>query len=94
MKLTITHNGFHGYQTHTVRGTMTLAQGWSRGCGVPEGETVEGYQVEITESGAKKFACGAAGCKCGEGLAASFWVSRDKVSGSEISVNGNYPQGQ
>lgn len=86
MNLQITHHGFHGPQTHTVRGTITLAQGWSRGCGVPAGETVEGYQIEISASGAQKFACGMADCKCGEGLATSFWVSKDKVSGHTITA--------
>lgn len=90
-QLKITLNGFHGYQTHNVLATVTPAQGWKRGCGVPMGETVEGYNIQLTKSGAHKFACTSADCICGEGVPESFWIAKDKF-GKKIEVKGHYPQ--
>jgi hypothetical protein len=85
MRLKITLNGFHGFQTHSVRGTM------SKQIGGNYGET-EGFQIELTKSGAAKFACQISDSKCDESLPESFWVPKNQVSGNEVSVSGNYPQ--
>jgi hypothetical protein len=84
--LEITLNGFHGYETHRVRGTKTPTTGfvWGYEC--------SGYQIEISPSGAKKFGCGMRDCTCGEGLPTSFFVAEEDCEGKSISIKGNYPQ--
>ena len=77
-KYTITHNGFHGRQTHAVMGEMIPQNG--------------GVMVRISESGARRFSCRMADCSCGEGLPTEFWVPAERVSGREIAVEGSYPQ--
>ena len=81
MKITL--NGFHGYESHNVRGTMNPE--------IDEFQT-EGYIIEITPSAAAKFGCKMSDCTCGEGIAESFWVRKTQVRGNEIEVAGNYPQ--
>ena len=60
MKTTITHNGFHGYQTVSFFGTPThtaLAE--------------QNYEVAVSVKVAQRLnrqICGMADCRCGEGL--------------------------
>ena len=86
-KLTITHNGFHGYTTRSI---------------VVEGNP--GEEVELTDSQIRKLsraACGCSDCKCGETLlkACSDWglayeprMIQIPEEGTEIEIDGNYPQ--
>ena len=84
-KLTVTHNGFHGFTTHSVLGVIEDEVGGKYG------ET-PGYRVTISKSGAEKFRCGVADCKCGEHLSESFWVPKSAVEGKSVTVRGLYPQ--
>ena len=86
MKLTITHNGFHGYTTLSIIVT-----------GKP-GETIELTDSQIKRL--SRAACGSSACKCGETLlkACSDYgmVSEPRMiqipeDGAEIEINGNYP---
>lgn len=88
-KLTITHNGFHGYTTRSI---------------VVDGNP--GQRVELSQAQIKKLsraACGMSDCKCGETMLKACeqpepWNPEAPVyltipeTGTEIEVNGNYPQ--
>ena len=89
MKLTINHNGFHGYTSRTI----SLS-------GKP-GELVtlsESQTKKLSRAG-----CGCADCTCGESLLAACEPMesggpseprriRIPADGFEINVRGNYPQ--
>jgi len=85
-KLTITHNGFHGYSAKTI-----VVDG-------KPGEKVELTDSQIKKL--SRVACGSSSCTCGETLfkALSDWgISYDPrtieipKNGTEIKINGNYP---
>lgn len=89
MKITINHNGFHGWNARTVDVI-----------GKP-GDIVELSASQVRRL--RNAACGCRDCKCGESLLAaceedpqmSFspkYFLRIPTSGSEINVTGNYPQ--
>jgi len=87
MKITIIHNGAHGYTDCSI-----IVQG------------NPGEEVKLTNSQIKKLdaaGCPCSQCTCGETLlcALSDWgladdphMIRIPEEGSEIKVNGNYPQ--
>ena len=93
MKITITHNGFHGYTSRTVELS-----------GEP-GERVELTASQIKKL--SRAGCGMSDCTCGESILGAL-LRRDgefydpmhsprafisiPEEGSEIRINGNYPQ--
>jgi len=89
MKITINHNGFHGYTSRTL-----LLKGAA-------GERVELTCSQVKKL--ERAACGISACKCGETLFAACeipepWLEAAAVflviptTGNEINVRGNYPQ--
>lgn len=89
----LTLNGFHGYQSHNVRATFTrleAVEGVETPYGFCEGAEA-GYDVTITESAARKFAC-TGDCTCGEGMPTSFIADWYDFDAGEVLINGNYPQ--
>lgn len=91
--IAMTLNGFHGYQTSNVRATFLK---------LPEMDNEErhdlGYradaawEVEITESAARKFACTASDCRCGEGVPITFTCDQYDFDSGTITLRGSYPQ--
>ena len=81
----LTLNGFHGYQSHNVRATFTRREAGY------EGEEA-GYDVTITESASRKFACKSGDCRCGEGMPTEFICDDYDFDAADITVEGNYPQ--
>ena len=86
-KLTITHNGFHGYSSKTI-----VVDG-------KPGEEVELTDSQIKKL--SRAACGCSDCTCGETLlkALSDWGMSEHPrmieipeEGTEIEIDGNYPQ--
>ena len=89
MKVTINHNGFHGWNARTINVD-----------GRP-GDVVELTESQVKRL--KNAACGGSDCKCGESLLAAceeeprmsheprFFI-RIPADGSDITVTGNYPQ--
>lgn len=89
MKLTITHNGFHGYTSSTL---------------VLNGKPGEQIQLSSSQvRKLKRAACGMSDCKCGESLLDACYVPEPwkdspavfidiPESGNEIKIKGNYPQ--
>lgn len=86
-KITITHNGFHGYTSRAL---------------VVDGKP--GEKVELSDSQIKKLsrgACGSSDCRCGETMLKALsdygmayeprYLTIPEV-GTEIEINGNYPQ--
>ena len=49
------------------------------------------YDVQIAPSAAKKFACRAKGCTCGESMPEYFTADGYDYAANEVTVNGNYP---
>jgi len=89
----LTLNGFHGYQSHNVRATFTRREagdGFETPYGFSEGEEA-GYDVTITESAARKFAC-TGDCRCGEGMPTEFFCDEYDFEHGDITIKGNYPQ--
>lgn len=89
-KLTITHNGFHGYTSASL-----VVEG-------NPGDRVELSPAQIKKL--KRKACGCSDCKCGESLLAACAIPEPwrndspvyliiPVDGTDIDVRGNYPQG-
>ena len=89
MRITIRHNGFHGYTDRTLNVD-----------GKP-GDVVELTASQVRRL--KSAACGSSDCQCGESMLAAceeeprmsfepryFLAIPDE--GCEISVDGNYPQ--
>lgn len=76
----LTLDGFHGYQSHNVRATFTP---------LPD---EEGYSVTIADSAARKFACRAEGCRCGEGVPTEFTCDEYDFEHGIVTISGNYPQ--
>ena len=83
-QITLTLNGFHGYESHNVRANFSPISDDNRG-GALE------YQVEIADSAARKFVC-TGDCTCGEGMPTSFLADGYDFEVGEITINGNYPQ--
>ncbi len=92
--ISLTLNGFHGYQTHNVRATFTRRAGVEAEL-TPFGYSDEeeaGYDVTITESAARKFACKNSDCRCGEHMPTEFVCDDFDFNAADITVKGNYPQ--
>lgn len=81
--ISLTLNGFHGYQSHNVRAIFEQISG--------EGEALE-YQVSIKPTAARKFECRSKDCTCGESMPEFFTADGWDFDHSEITVNGAYPQ--
>ena len=84
-KLTINHNGFHGY---TARSIIVSGN---------PGDRVELSPAQIKKL--SRAACGMSDCRCGESLIPfqpEPWTDRAFITipsdGTEIEVSGNYPQ--
>jgi hypothetical protein len=88
-KITITHNGFHGYTSRAL-----VVDG-------KPGEKVKLTSSQIKKL--ERAACGMKDCTCGESLIprqldAWNWMPGDPIYitipkvGTEIEINGNYPQ--
>ena len=85
--VSLTLNGFHGFQSHKVRATFTPTNRYNSW-----GESVgDGYAVSITESAARKFSCRGE-CTCGEGVPTEFDCDEYDFEHGEITIKGNYPQ--
>jgi hypothetical protein len=78
MKLIL--NGFHGYQTHTVRAEIE-----------PAGDEDGVFSVKIAESASKKFGCHAQDCCCGESMPTELTCDEWELEHKEVTVNGRYP---
>ena len=88
MKITIKHNGFHGWTSHSL-----IVDG-------KPGDRVQLTESQVRRLSGK--ACGMVSCKCGESLLAACdipepWNAASPVfltipESGEICVNGNYPQ--
>jgi hypothetical protein len=92
--VSLTLNGFHGYQSHNVRASFThrdAIEGYETPYGYAEGEKAR-YEVAITESAAQKFACNMSDCRCGEGIPTEFPCDEYEFENRMITLNGNYPQ--
>lgn len=88
MNLTITHNGFHGWNTVVVR--VDPATAW-------DGE------IEVSAGVARRInqiVCGLTDCRCGEHIAHEIAPDRYAIlvgddwdeGTAEIDMRGNYPQ--
>lgn len=89
MKVTITHNGFHGLNARTIN-----VEG-------QRGDVVELTESQVKRL--KNVACGMSDCRCGESMLAAcedeprmsfaprFFI-RIPANGADINVTGNYPQ--
>lgn len=89
MKITIKHNGFHGW---SIRAINVKGQ---------PGDVVELTESQVNRL--KNAACGVSDCRCGESMLAvceegpriSFeprFFIRIPADGAEIRIAGNYPQ--
>lgn len=76
--INLTLNGFHGYQSHSVRASFAAHE--------------DGYAVSITESAAAKFRCRSSDCRCGEHMPTEFTCDEWDFDHAEVTVRGNYPQ--
>jgi hypothetical protein len=88
-KLTIIHNGFHGYTSASI---------------LVEGNPGDRIPLSFSQiKKLKRKACGIGDCKCGESLLAACeipepWNSESPVylhipdTTTEIQIRGNYPQ--
>lgn len=88
-KLTINHNGFHGYTSCSL---------------VVDGNPGDRVQLSDSQvKKLKRKTCGCSDCTCGESLLAACeipepWINDSPVfltipeDGTEIEVSGNYPQ--
>lgn len=88
-KITINHNGFHGYNARSI---------------VVDGKPGERVELSCSQvKKLERAGCGCSDCKCGESLLAACeipepWMPDSPVfltiptEGNEISVRGNYPQ--
>jgi hypothetical protein len=84
-KLTINHNGFHGYTTRLI-----IVSG-------NPGDRVELSQAQIKKL--SRAACSSSDCRCGESMIPfqpEPWTDRAFLTipeiGKAIDVSGNYPQ--
>ena len=90
-RISLTLNGFHGYQTRNVLATIgpknPAGEPWdyhNYGAGL--------YPVEIDESEAEKFSCKCADCTCGESMPTTFYMDQWDVDHKKVTIRGNYPQ--
>lgn len=92
--ISLTLNGFHGYQSHNVRASFTRRAGVEADL-TPFGysdDTEAGYDVTITDSAARKYACKSTDCRCGESMPTAFSCDAYDFGAAEITINGKYPQ--
>lgn len=90
----LTLNGFHGFQSRSVRATFTRREavegGWTPyGLDKPE---EAGYIVTIAHSAASKFACASPDCCCRESMPTKFACDEYDFEHADITLKGNYPQ--
>lgn len=78
----LTLNGFHGYITQRVRAVFEML----------DDGTEDTYAVTITPSAAKKFACRASDCTCGEHMPVKFECDAYDYEHADVTINGNYAQ--
>lgn len=92
--ISLTFNGFHGYQSHNVRAKFARRAGVeSELTPYGDNDAVDaGYDVTITDSAARKYACKSINCRCGESMPAAFACDDFDFIAAEITVNGKYPQ--
>ena len=92
MRIKLTMNGFHGYQSENVRASVEKNPEYSGDRETDFYGRELPYTVTITRSAADKFACRAADCCCGESMPTEFGATEHEIDHRAVEVSGNYPQ--